>query len=440
MGGGPTQCSKDGCDELIFKDGVCRKHKQGILVGVLDRILNRELPHIHHIAMSHPLRGPFFWPNQDENRPEWSMVIHRDGVVNRIVECFGMVSLAKLATQKYRSEAAKVNANSLRVLVDAHDENRHLMVVDTEFHVYDDTQNPPRYERRDTYDLAATIVDWNGEVQSTRRWHRPGGKLSEEDLRNVTAHLAHTPCLIVCWGTPEFKFFKDAGRKHADGSDGINVYEAVLQAFPKLRYSLGHAESSRRFSLSMDLLTPLFGIGKKAFHSAPEDCEAEGVVIAAFIRRIARPSSSGGGAGGKSSSSSSSSSAAPLLQEAEDDRMIILNNDGSEVWTYIDAEGNTCIDCEGDGNYVCLGQEEEEVEDDDEDEDMESESESEEEEEQVGRGHSDSSLGKRSRPEVEEEDEDEEDDTKRVKAQYDNDTYSSEGESKEIQEEEWDGL
>ena len=44
---------------------------------------------------------------------------------------------------------------------------------------------------------------------------------------------------------------------------------------------------SVRFSLSMNLLTPLFGMRALAFHTALKDCEAESVVITAFVRFIA---------------------------------------------------------------------------------------------------------------------------------------------------------
>ena len=54
-----------------------------------------------------------------------------------------------------------------------------------------------------------------------------------------------------------------AGRKAADGSDGFDVREAILQVLPVMRY-LASADVTRQFSLSMNVLTPLFG-----YSSAP---------------------------------------------------------------------------------------------------------------------------------------------------------------------------
>ena len=67
----------------------------------------------------------------------------------------------------------------------------------------------------------------------------------------------------------------------------MDVREAVLQVLPGMR-KLANAVNSIRFSLSMNLLTPVFGMRGKAYHTALRDCEAEAVVVTAFIRYIAR--------------------------------------------------------------------------------------------------------------------------------------------------------
>ena len=99
--------------------------------------------------------------------------------------------------------------------------------------------------------------------------------------------LGSRPGLLCCWGSAEFKLFSQAGRKPSDGSDGIDVREAVLQVLPGMR-QLTSADKSIRFSLSMDLLVPILAFETSlCYHTALKDCEAEAVVMSAFIRYIA---------------------------------------------------------------------------------------------------------------------------------------------------------
>ena len=136
------------------------------------------------------------------------------------------------------------------------------------------------------YDLAIAVVQWDGTVVDSRRWLERRGALSEAQLAEARGFLAARPRQpVCCWGSAEFEFFRAAGRKAANGSDGFDVRECILQVLPGLR-NLTSADDTRRFSLSMDLLTPLFGLRAAPFHTALCDCEGEAVIITAFIRHI----------------------------------------------------------------------------------------------------------------------------------------------------------
>jgi len=136
------------------------------------------------------------------------------------------------------------------------------------------------------YDLAIALVQWDGQVVESQRWLERHGALSEAQLAEARGFLAARPKLLVCcWGSAEFEFFRSAGRKPADGTDGFDVRECILQVLPGMR-NLTSADDTRRFSLSMNLLTPLFGLRAAPFHTALCDCEGEAVIITAFIRHI----------------------------------------------------------------------------------------------------------------------------------------------------------
>ena len=239
-------------------------------------ILNAGLSHVMEIALAHPEHGPFVWPSAGEA----VMAPQREAVAARIDAKFGpMLPLSGL-------DASKPNVNSLLTLIDAFEKAEQILIVDTEFHTYDDTAPVRRWEARDVYDLAIAVVQWDGTVVESRRWLERRGALSEAQLAEARGFLAARPRLpVCCWGSAEFEFFRAAGRKAANGSDGFDVRECILQVLPGLR-NLTSADDTRRFSLSMDLLTPLFGLRAAPFHTALCDCEGEAVIITAFIRHI----------------------------------------------------------------------------------------------------------------------------------------------------------
>ena len=167
--------------------------------------------------------------------------------------------------------------NALLKLVEAFKKNVPLMIVDTEF-------DPAT---GDVNDLAVVVSDWNGVVIDSKQWQQQP-KLHTTQVDEWQEYVnEHKQNLVVCWGNPELELFARAGRRIADGSDGFDVREAILHVFPGMR-NLAHAENAMRFSLSMDFLTPVFGMRAKAHHTALRDCEAEAVVMTAFVRYIGR--------------------------------------------------------------------------------------------------------------------------------------------------------
>jgi hypothetical protein len=228
-------------------------------------ILEMKLPHVLKIACTDPIKGPFVWPNGGEA----TMVLQRDGVVARIASEFGVVQLSSL-------DPNKPQVNALLKLVEAFKKNVPLMIVDTEF-------DPAT---GDAKDLAVVVSDWNGVVIDSMSWQQQP-KLHTRQVDEWQEYVnEHKQNLVVCWGVPELELFARAGRRVADGSDGFDVREAILQVFPGMR-NLAHAGSNAmRFSLSMDFLTPVFGMRAKAHHTALRDCEAEAVLMTAFVRYI----------------------------------------------------------------------------------------------------------------------------------------------------------
>jgi hypothetical protein len=239
-------------------------------------MLKAGLSHVIEIALSHPEHGPFVWNGAGEAL----MAPQRKAVAARIDAKFGpSLPLASL-------NAASRNVNSLLTLVGACNRAEQIMIVDTEWHRYDDTAPVPRWKAGAVYDLAIALVQWDGQVVESRRWLDRHGAVSEAQFAEARGFLAARPKqLVCCWGSAEFEFFRSAGRKPADGTDGFDVRECILQVLPGMR-NLATADDTRRFSLSMDLLTPLFGLRAAPFHTALCDCEGEAVIITAFIRHL----------------------------------------------------------------------------------------------------------------------------------------------------------
>jgi hypothetical protein len=247
-------------------------HKASVVVEILEG----QLSHVIEISLKHPQHGPFVWNSAGEAL----MAPQRQAVAARIDTKFGpSLSLSSL-------NSASPNVNSLLTLVRACEEKETIMIVDTEFHTNEDTALVPRWEGRAVYDLAIAVIQWDGTVIESRRWLDRHGAVSEAQFAEARGFLAARPKqLVCCWGSAEFDFFRSAGRKPADGTDGFDVRECILQVLPGMR-NLTSADDTRRFSLSMNLLTPLFGLRAAPFHTALCDCEGEAVIITAFIRHL----------------------------------------------------------------------------------------------------------------------------------------------------------
>ena len=250
----------------------------GLVPESCAEILKAGLSHVIEIAWAHPEHGPFVWPSAGEA----VMAPQREAVAARIDAKFGpMLPLSGL-------DASKPNVNSLLTLIGEFVKKKRFLIVDTEFHRHDDTAPEQRWKARATYDLAIVTVEWDGTVVESQRWIERLGALSGAQLAEARGYLAARPSqLVCCWGSAEFDFFRSAGRKAADGTDGFDMRECILQVLPCMR-NLTSADDTRRFSLSMNLLTPLFGLRAAPFHTALCDCEGEAVIITAFIRHLCR--------------------------------------------------------------------------------------------------------------------------------------------------------
>eukprot|EP00966_Prymnesium_polylepis_P187081 4336834-Prymnesium_polylepis.1 len=79
-----------------------------------------------------------------------------------------------------------------------------------------------------------------------------------------------------------------AGRRKPDGSDGIDIKEAVLQVMPKAVRRAVSAAGDMRWSMSQNLWVPVMGLRRTAYHQALPDCITEGIVSSALGRALVR--------------------------------------------------------------------------------------------------------------------------------------------------------
>ena len=200
---------------------------------VSNEILKLNLPHVRAIAMTDPIKGPFVWPNGGEA----TMVPDRDGVVARIANTFGVVQLSSL-------DPNKPQVNALLKLVEAFEKNVPLIIVDTEF-------DPAT---GDVNDLAVVVCNWNGVVIDSKQWQQQP-KLHTTQFDEWQEYInEHKKNLVVCWGNTELELFARAGRRIADGSDGIDVREAVLQVLSLMSGPLAQADFAMRFGPGQQFL------------------------------------------------------------------------------------------------------------------------------------------------------------------------------------------
>ena len=83
------------------------------------------------------------------------------------------------------------------------------------------------------------------------------------------------------------------GTRIDDGADGINLKEVIIQVAPKLRWAAS-AEGGARGSMSQNLIVPVMGLRRTAYHEALPDVLTEGIGASAFGRVLQRPYERGG--------------------------------------------------------------------------------------------------------------------------------------------------
>ena len=210
--------------------------------------------------MTDPVQGPFHWPDSREA----AMVPERDAVMQRLAAKFGPLKSLSSLTQ------SKPNVSSLGQLVAARNSGRLLMIVDTETHRDNDSRGN-RWKAGDVYDIAVTIVDWNGRVLWSKRWLNRWGKLTKLEIQEVAELLRSRPdCLLCCWGNAEFKLFKQAGRKPSDGSDGIDVREWNVRALRRVMGLVQQEPALFAESIAYNIGCNSAGTRTLAFHACSE--------------------------------------------------------------------------------------------------------------------------------------------------------------------------
>ena len=172
------------------------------------------------------------------------------------------------------------------------------MMVDGEAHRKADSSGQGLWDKGDSYDLSITLVDTRTGSTIAVLFHvcRHNGKLKPEDYAEAITAIRSRPDVICCaWGRgPEWKdAIKPAGREKLDGSDGIDLKEAVVQVMPSTRRAVSE-QGDKRWSNSQNLWVPVMGLRRTAYHQALPDCVTEGIVASALGRALARPVASGG--------------------------------------------------------------------------------------------------------------------------------------------------
>jgi hypothetical protein len=259
------------------------------------------LPHIEEIALGDPNGNEFTFGSAspalstDANRRrQWietaETASKRDGVAERWIAHFGpVIPLSSLPKRP--------QTTSLRAYVRAVSAGKLVMKVDGEAHREDDPNG--HYKKGDVYDLCVTLCDprTGSTVEVLFHECERYGKLDETRKAAAIAAIQSRPDALCCaWGHgPEWKWaIEPAGRRKVDGSDGIDLKEAVLQVMPSCIRRAASAVDECRWSMSQNLWVPVMGLRRMAYHQALPDCVTEGIVASALGRALARPVAEGG--------------------------------------------------------------------------------------------------------------------------------------------------
>ena len=251
------------------------------------------LPHIEAIAMGDPNGSDFTFgtaaPSLSEDahgNRQWiealKVVEERNAVAQRFIRHFGpVVRLASLP--------ARPQTTSMRVFLSLVRAGKVYMKVDAENHRKDDPSG--HWNAGDVYDLAVTLVDSKSGSTVAVLFHECSrfGKLdAQQQARAIAAINSHPDTLCCAWGHgPEWKWaIEPAGRCKRDGSDGIDIKEAVLQVMPRAVRQAASAVGNMQWSMSQNLWVPVMGLRRTAYHQALSDCITEGIISSALGRAL----------------------------------------------------------------------------------------------------------------------------------------------------------
>jgi hypothetical protein len=212
---------------------------------------------------------------------EFKNVVIRDETAARFVEEAGLE-----LTPKDKLDQNDKNVKALLSLVDGckvvNPEEVAFLALDTEFYI-------PKDGTIVTSCDEAAVGAYNS--QGVRIKHlsikKESGVVDKKDWDDMRTFIVKygTGKPLFCWGNAELVLFKHLGLHH-----GVNAVMVLRRAFPDLineMRSQGIGRDPKKlFSMSMDVMTPVFGMGD-ARHEALEDCDGEAVIIAAFGRNIA---------------------------------------------------------------------------------------------------------------------------------------------------------
>ena len=238
--------------------------------------------------------SPILSTNADGLR-QWiearAMVESRNAVAQRWLTHFGPPKPLSSLRKRRLTTSARTFLNAIQA-------GKVVMIVDAEGHRRDDPIGH-RYRKGDVYDLAVTLVDPRTGSTVAVLFHECDrhGKLNPTQKRRASAAIGSRPDALCCsWGFgPEYEFaIKPSGRRKAEGSDGIDLKEVVLQVMPTCVRNAASATGPKRWSMSMDLWVPVMGVRRNAYHQALPDCVAECIVALALGRALARPVAEGG--------------------------------------------------------------------------------------------------------------------------------------------------
>jgi hypothetical protein len=179
------------------------------------------------------------------------------------------------------------------------------LLIDGESHREDDSSDAQRWLKGDEYDIAVGRIrrSTGSLLEVLVHCRKPTGVLDDDDDAEILTAINSRPDLPLCaWGYgPEWWWVDQAGRRKKnaegkrvdDGSDGIDLKTAIVTVAPKMRKAAS-AVGKARGSMSQNLVVPVMGLRRTAYHEALPDVLTEGIGASAFSRVLERPHAQGG--------------------------------------------------------------------------------------------------------------------------------------------------